>query len=247
MRVVMCDACITPTGKFKAAQAVDVQGAQMLSSGEYIVVTLTLIVMSMAVANEIRDIKLCEMTSRRYAGGGRLWNSSLTAIGNIRLYGVVIWTTFLYLSIVIHRGSDSFSLCMNTVAILFVLEIDNVMYAHGLSSKCIQEFESYHHAPILEKDHVLLERTKVLYFIAVPLYSLAALMLTQNVAEMVGAGSAIILPLNLLYPILIVSAEAAVGLLGGSNTCKAWCQQLLSIYCVQVLGAIIIVVGFGLG
>jgi hypothetical protein len=235
MRVVMCDACVTPLGKFKAAQLVDLQGAQMLTLGEWIVVVMTLIVVSMAVANEIRDIKLCEISRRRYGGGGWGWNFALAAIGEVRTYGVVFNLIYLIPFLVIHRGADAFSMCMNTVAVIFILEIDNVMYAHGLSPKRIEEFESYHHSPILEKHHALLERQKKLYFIVIPAFVLTSLLLVQHVSELIASGSAIVLLFVMVFPWAVMSVETILGLLGEGDKCKLWCLQAMKLLAVQIL------------
>jgi hypothetical protein len=40
---------------------------------------------------------------------------------------------------------DALSICMNTVAIFFIFDLDSLLYSHGISSKERTRFEASHH------------------------------------------------------------------------------------------------------
>jgi hypothetical protein len=88
----------------------------------------------------------------------------------LREFSVLPCLTLLFPMLVFHRGSDAFNLCMNTVAVLFVLDIDNIIYNHGVPDKISQEFEAHHHLLLDEREHGMLEKTKSVYMIVLPAY-----------------------------------------------------------------------------
>merc|ERR1719247_2069403 len=101
----------------------------------------------MSLVSEIRDIKLCEISLRRISSEK---HRGLAVIRAIRTYCIIPMVIAIIPEMLIWRGSDAFSICMNTVAILFVLEIDNFVYSHGLPADVVAEFEEKHHMVLSE-------------------------------------------------------------------------------------------------
>eukprot|EP01051_Picozoa_sp_SAG22_P010239 SAG22_NODE_908_length_6553_cov_5.089247_5_plen_172_part_00 len=60
----------------------------------------------------------------------------------VRRFCFVNTMMLLFPTMVIYRGGDSISIMFNTVAVLFLMEVDNLLYEHGLSEDIKAEVES---------------------------------------------------------------------------------------------------------
>lgn len=88
------------------------------------------VVVGFAVARELQDIELCALTVIRASAGAR----SGVRFAATLLNGMRRWVFLPNLLVVIPplvwmQGADALSVCFNTVAVLFLCEIDTVMYA----------------------------------------------------------------------------------------------------------------------
>ena len=94
---------------------------------------------SLALANEMRDVQLCALMRRERREvmndhGRCSWHVAvLWTIEALRRYGVLTFVSGAVMQLAIFRGADSLSVCLNAVAVLFLLEIDEMLYAHGTS------------------------------------------------------------------------------------------------------------------
>ena len=70
--------------------------------------------------------------------------------------------------LIIYKGSDAVSIIMNAVAVLFSLEVDNIIYAQGLTQQLRKEFEGNYRIHISSEDQARLERAKMAWLLAVP-------------------------------------------------------------------------------
>ena len=62
------------------------------------------------------------------------------------------------------RGADALNTCMNAVAILFVLEIDNLAFDMGVDDETKAQFVAAHQIRVSNADSALLRKSKAIYF-----------------------------------------------------------------------------------
>lgn len=62
-----------------------------------------------------------------------------------------------------YRGGDALSVCFNTVAVLFLCEVDNVAFAVGLSERVRTRVETAGHVELDDSEASTLARTKLVH------------------------------------------------------------------------------------
>ena len=107
--------------------------------GDHLTLVFASFFVSLALANEMRDVQLCALMRRERREvmndhGRCSWHVAvLWTIEALRRYGVLTFVSGAVMQLAIFRGADSLSVCLNAVAVLFLLEIDEMLYAHGTS------------------------------------------------------------------------------------------------------------------
>jgi hypothetical protein len=118
----------------------------------------------MSIVSEIRDIRMCEIARKQYEGR----HLGLAFISAVRLYCVVPLTVAVVPMLVIFRGADAFNICMNTIAIMFFLDMDNFVYSHGVPYKVLEDFEANNRIDLKDDDVKMLEDTKSVHAVLIP-------------------------------------------------------------------------------
>ena len=75
----------------------------------------------------LKDIKL--VTAAMNQAGDRLgkgWRIALKFLNGVRRYVFLPSVLMNVSNLVLHKGGDSLSVCLNTIAILFLCEVDNI-------------------------------------------------------------------------------------------------------------------------
>lgn len=93
-------------------------------------------IIALAVIGELRDIEICGIAATRAKAKGALsrnWNIALGIVNGARRYIVLPGLLVVAVMLVPLKGGDALNVCLNTLAILFLLEVDNASYAFGLS------------------------------------------------------------------------------------------------------------------
>ncbi len=91
---------------------------------------------SLSLAGELREIKLCQISGRaRKAGSHRLVRNSLWCLTAIRQFGLLPALAAILPNLVLERGSTSLDICFNTLAVLFLLDADNLVFAQFLGEE----------------------------------------------------------------------------------------------------------------
>ena len=65
------------------------------------------------------------------------------------MYGVVLTVVALFPALIVLHGSDALSICMNALAIIFVLQLDNQLYDHGMPTHIKHDFEEDEYARVV--------------------------------------------------------------------------------------------------
>ena len=100
----------------------------MMGWRDWVGITLVSAIIGLFVAREVGDIKLCEALARsRSAGSG--WQLSVGLISAVRISVVMSLETSVIIS-VFFVGGGVLTVCLNAVALLFLIEIDDLLYKH---------------------------------------------------------------------------------------------------------------------
>jgi hypothetical protein len=132
-----CSACFDPAvqefsskGMGKAVQ----ENLNSMRFGDYSTVLLAAFLVGISIGEEIQDIFHCRALRLSPLGqsqpGFHLGLKILELIRQFALLPVVVIVVPL---LVMHRGADALSLCFNTLALLFLLDCDNMAF-RGLST-----------------------------------------------------------------------------------------------------------------
>ena len=70
--------------------------------------------------------------------------------------------------LVLNDGGNVKSVCLNTVAVLFLLEVDNLAYLHGLGERTRMEAEENAGARVTEDDLQTINAAKIVCILAIP-------------------------------------------------------------------------------
>ncbi len=102
------------------------------------------LVVAFAVFSEIRDAMLCEIALRDISQKRQVPCGRRFAIGGLnfaRYYIFLPNVVYSVMALVLSDGGRVRDVCLNTVAVLFLLEVDNLAFLHGLSERVRMEAE----------------------------------------------------------------------------------------------------------
>ena len=109
------------------------------------------LIVALCVANELHDIQMCAALRRKGAIDSQHctgWHVALWVLEALRRFGVLPFLTGGVGLIVVVRGSDALSICLNAVAMCFLLDIDDQLYHYGASER-LRKWCATHARPIL--------------------------------------------------------------------------------------------------
>lgn len=134
-----------------------------MSLFDYVALLLAAVIVALTVFREIRDINVGEfMTRQRAAGGGGITWAELGvryAIGFVTFLRRYVITTSVLTTVVLmvtRLGGDTVSVMLNTMATLFMLELDNLSFECGLAVLTKQKIERAWSVVIGPKQRALL-------------------------------------------------------------------------------------------
>lgn len=152
-----CDACAATENYVSRVDVLRDRGAHVSTAD-----TLTLIFASLFVAlylaNEQRDVQLCAVQLRATSSTGGeaahpawhvLWMPRvLWLLDAFRRFGVLPFVVLGTVMLTINHGTDALSVCLNTLVLLFLLELDDLLYAHG-TSESLRAWVEAHARPVI--------------------------------------------------------------------------------------------------
>jgi hypothetical protein len=91
---------------------------------------------SLSLAGELREIKLCQISGRAWkAGSHRAVRNSLWCLSAVRQFGLLPALAAILPNLVLERGSNVLDICFNTLAVLFLLDADNLVFTQFLGEE----------------------------------------------------------------------------------------------------------------
>ena len=130
------------------------------------------LIVSLCEANEMRDVQVGAVLRRTHSRGNKspgvlAAKAVLWSLEALRRGPLLAFLTYACLVLVIGRGADAISLCLNAIAILFLLEVDNLMYSHGFSVTTRVWSEQHARPHISAEDQRVIEWSQISIFVGV--------------------------------------------------------------------------------
>ena len=165
-----------------------------------------------------QDIELCTMAIRH--AGDRIappYRFVLSLLGGIRRWTFLPALVMTAPYLVLFRGGDALSVCFNTIAVLFLCEIDNLLYAILLPERERARVEVEGRVELGEAEAAALMRSKAVHVALLVVAVPCAVVLGGSGGEF-SYGLALFLPSLAFW--LVGATEAVLGSAGAGEACK---------------------------
>ena len=167
----MCEACTNAEGEFVTEyQAIDERVASMRIS-DWTALLLASFVIAFGVFGEVRDAMLCEFSMaaiRQKKEVPRVWREAIGLLNLFRLFGFLPFIVMSVVQLVLYRGASALAICLNTVAVLFLVELDNLAFSHGLNEETRMEAEEFGRVSVTDEDSRLIDVIKRVCVLMIP-------------------------------------------------------------------------------
>lgn len=161
---------------------------------DWLALLVTAVVIALSFVGELKDSILCTLAARRGVESGLLnenWEWRLWAIASARRYMFLPALLNCVPLLVLLKGGDALSVCFNAVALLFLLSVDDLMFAIGMNERARAEVEVKGRVELKDDDVKRLWRTKIVHL---------SLVMVVVVFSVLGGGSFGPLPTGVLFP-----------------------------------------------
>ena len=130
------------------------------------------LVVAFAVFSEMRDAMLCEIALREISKRREVpcsWKLAIGGLSFARYYVFLPYVVYSVMSLVLSDGGRVRDVCLNTVAVLFLLEVDNLAFLHGLSERARMEAEDNAGArQVTDAELRTMDAVKIVCVVAIP-------------------------------------------------------------------------------
>ena len=120
--------------------------------------------------SELKDVELCAISIEK--AGDKLsptTNHLLRLLGGLRRWCFLPAIVTSCVQLVLFKGGDALNVCFNTIAVLFMMEIDNFAYVVGLSEPVRTNVEVRGRVE-LDSDRInALRRAKLAHVVCIPI------------------------------------------------------------------------------
>ena len=127
-------------------------------------------VVAFAVFVEMRDCLLCEKSLRDIAKRREVprgWRFAIRGLNMARYYILLPNVILSVVMLVLNDGGNVKNVCLNTVAVLFLLEVDNLAFLHGLGERTRIEAEEQR-VRVTDDDLETIDAVKLACVLAIP-------------------------------------------------------------------------------
>ena len=168
----MCANCVTERG-FEAFPEVAKDRIDSMGAQDWVTLFLASLVVAFAAFAEIRDAILCEIALReilKQREVPRGWRYAIRGLNFARYFLLLPSIIMSVVALVHNDGGAVKHVCLNTVAVLFLLEIDNMAFSHGLGERTRMEAEEHVHsgARVTEDDLQTMGLVKLICVVLIP-------------------------------------------------------------------------------
>ena len=165
----MCTTCTTSKG-WETFQDVVKERMDSMMFQDWLTLLLASFVISFAVFAEIRDCMLCEIALREISKRREVprgWRYAIRGLNYARYFLLLPNIIVSVMSHVYEDGGRVKYVCLNTVAVLFILEVDNLAFLHGLGERTRMEAEEQR-VRVTDDDLETIDAVKLACVLAIP-------------------------------------------------------------------------------
>ena len=133
-------------------------------------------VVAFAVFAEIRDCMLCEIALREISKRREVprgWRYAINGLNYARYICLLPNIILSVMALVYEDGGRVKYVCLNTVAVLFLLEVDNLAFLYGLGERTRMEAEEKTGARVTDEAIQTINTAKIVCVLAIPAVVLA--------------------------------------------------------------------------
>ena len=224
-RQAMCDNCVTDRG-FQSSGDVARDRVDSMMLQDWLTLFLASIVISFAIFAEIRDLTLCEIALRDISQKREVprgWRFAIGGLNFARCYIMLPNVILSVMELVLNDGGRVKEVCLNTVAVLFLLEVDDLAFLHGLGERTRMEAEEHAGARVTDDDLGTINSVKFVCVIAVPGVVFAGLLGGRHVwSRWAGVFGILIAPLPSMIIVFLQRVKATRHKLKGACGALGW-------------------------
>ena len=139
-----------------------------ITGTDWLALAFVCFVAAFTVVAELKDVQLCAIAVER--AGERLsfgWRLAMRLLGGARRWVFLPSLICTMPALAVNKGGDALSVCFNTIALLFMCEIDNLAYSQGLSERVRSRVEEAGRVELDDEDVSALTRTKVVHVVMI--------------------------------------------------------------------------------
>ena len=165
----MCSACTTSNG-FETFGDFARERVDSMMLQDWLALGLASLVVAFAVFVEMRDCLLCEKSLRVIAKRREVprgWRFAIRGLNMARYYILLPNVILSVVMLVLNDGGNVKNVCLNTVAVLFLLEVDNLAFLHGLGERTRMEAEEQR-VRVTDDDLETIDAVKLACVLAIP-------------------------------------------------------------------------------
>ena len=133
-----CEACVFPLDQHVSdlTEAVRIRNnLSAMGAFDWYTLILAAAFMSLASIGELKDIYLCKLAAERSSNIATTPRRVFQVLGLLRGHVFLPTVICAVSSLVAVGGGDALSLCLNSVAVLFLYEVDNIAFANLLDER----------------------------------------------------------------------------------------------------------------
>lgn len=172
LQVDSCDSpCTSYDEGFRALD--DVMEAQffIITGPDWVLVVFVSLLISLVVANELRDIHLCELALVKFTDGAPVtwWHRVFKFSTDVRRFVVLpCLLTAMPLIWIVH-GVTPENVIFNGLSVLFILEADDLLYSIGLGERVRSHVEEFGRISLSSSESKALTVSKAVVICGIPL------------------------------------------------------------------------------
>ena len=223
----MCTTCTTDKGLETHGDAVRDRVDSMMIQ-DWITLGLASMVVAFAVFAEMRDAVLCHCALRDISQVPRGWRFAIGGLNFCRNFVFLPCVVLSVMELVLNDGGRVRDVCLNTVAVLFLLEVDNLAFLHGLSECVRMEAEENAGARHVTNDELrTIDAIKIVCVVLIPCVVFSGV---RGYRLMWGNIVYVAAPLPFVVAVFVQRARAN----GLKGACGALCEAMTG-YIVYIL------------
>lgn len=232
-----CEMCFTEQDELNTVNKAVTEQMRLLSSGDWITLALCYTVVGWYLVAEFRDIRLCQIELAEVKPR-TWWHWCHGVLCWARTHIVVPLIVLTVTTIVGTTGANALSACFNSVAILFLLDLDELAYASFVDTNSRVEFESSSRLVLTEEDIERLDRAMHANRI-LPVLAMSAMTLAVFLAEETN-------PVNLLLGIVfaysVISAVVEACIAGSPDRSIPFSSAMMRAIARSLGGNVVLVI-----